>query len=59
MMEQIKLYLFVLSLVFCLRFVFEFIFKLTQETPTPLTLNKYQEGILYFAISYIITYFLI
>ena len=59
MMEQIKLYIFVLSLVFCFRFVFEFLLKLTQENPTPLTLNKYQQGIMYFAVSYIITYFLI
>ena len=59
MMEQIKLFLFVLSIVFTLRFIIEFILKLVQENPTPMSLSKVNESLLYVAVSYIITYILI
>jgi hypothetical protein len=59
MMEQIKLFLFVLSLVFTLRFVMEFVIKLIQDNPTPMSISKINESLLYVSISYIITYFLI
>lgn len=59
MMGEIKLYLFVLSLVYVLRFVIEFTIKFFQENPTPLQLTKLEQTIIYFTISYIITFFII
>ena len=59
MMEEIKLYFFVLSLVYIVTFIIKFIMKFFQETPTPLQLTKIEQVIVYFAISYIITFFLI
>ncbi len=59
MMEQIKLFLFVLSITYSSRFIFEFLFKLTQENPEPLVVKETKKIFLYFTISYIITYILI
>lgn len=59
MMEQIKLFLFILSLVFTIRFVIEFVIKLVQDNPTPMSISKINESLLYLTIAYIITYFLI
>jgi hypothetical protein len=59
MMEQIKLFLFVLSLIYTLRFVFEFVLKLTQQNPEPLVIKEIEKIFLYFTSAYIITYFLI
>jgi hypothetical protein len=59
MMEQIKLFLFVLSLIYTLRFVFEFVFKLTQENPEPLVVKELEKVFLYLSSAYIITYILI
>ena len=59
MMEQIKTFLFVLSLIYTLRFIFEFIFKLTQENPEPLVIKEIEKVFLYLSSSFIITYFLI
>ena len=43
MMEQIKIFLFVLSLIYTLRFVFEFVLKLIQENPTPLIIKELEK----------------
>jgi hypothetical protein len=59
MIEQIKLFLFVLSLVYTLKFVFEFMVKLFQTEPVPMKVSKLHETFLYFSLSYIITFFLI
>lgn len=59
MLMEIKLYLFVLSVIFQLKFVVEFLFKLTQETPTPIKINEINQIFLYLASAYTITYFLI
>ena len=59
MMEQIKIFLFVLSIIYTLKFIFEFIFKLTQENPEPLVVKEIEKVFLYFSSAYIITYFLI
>lgn len=58
-MEQIKLFLFVLSIIYSVRFAFEFVIKLTQENPEPMQISKVNQTFLYFSVSYIITYFLI
>ena len=59
MIGNIELFVFVLSVVFILRFVGEFVVKLIQTTPDPLEINKYEKVILYIAVSYIITYIII
>lgn len=59
MIEQIKLFFFVLSFVYTLKFVFEFVVKLFQTEPVPMKVSKVNETFLYLSISYIITYFLI
>tara|TARA_B110000444_G_scaffold258736_1_gene300457 strand:+ start:8392 stop:8571 length:180 start_codon:yes stop_codon:yes gene_type:complete len=56
MINNIELYILVLSIVFVLRFVLEFIAKLFITTAEPLSINKYEKVTLYFVISYIITY---
>lgn len=59
MIEQIKLFLFVLSLVFTLRFVSEFVLKLFQEEPQPMKINSVKETFIYIALAYIITFIII
>ena len=58
-MQEIKLFLFVLSVVYSIRIIVEFILKLTQENPEPMKLSKVEQAIQVFALSYIITYILI
>ena len=59
MMEQIKIYLFVLSIIYSIRFLIEFTVRLTQENPEQMKLSKVEDTLLLFSLSYIITYFLI
>ncbi len=59
MINNIELYILILSTVFILRFVFEFIIKLFVTSAEPLSINKYEKIILYFVVSYIITYIII
>jgi hypothetical protein len=59
MIQEIKLFLFVLSIVYSIRIVVEFVFKLTQENPEPMKLSKLEQTVQVFALSYIITYILI
>ena len=55
MINEIKVFLLVLSVVYTLRFILEFIIKLFQEEPVPMKLNKVNEVFLYLSLSYIIT----
>jgi hypothetical protein len=57
-MHQIKVFLFVLSIIYSLRFLIEFGIKFFQEEPTPMKINEIEKIILYFSSSYIITCFL-
>lgn len=59
MINEIKLFLFVLSIVFELRFIATFIYQLTRETPEELKISEIEKTILYFTTAYIITYILI
>lgn len=59
MMEQIKLFFFVLSIIYTLRFFVEFIIKLTQENPEQMKLSKIEDTFLLISLSFIITYILI
>ena len=58
-MEQIKLFFFVLSIIYTLRFFLEFVIKLTQENPEQMKLNKVEDTLLLISLSFIITYILI
>lgn len=58
-MQEIKLFLFVLSIIYSIRIVVEFVIKLTQENPEPMKLSKVEQAIQVIALSYIITYILI
>lgn len=58
-MQEIKLFLFVLSIIYSIRIIVEFVLKLTQENPEPMKLSKVEQAIQVFALSYIITYILI
>jgi hypothetical protein len=58
-MEQIKLFFFVLSIVYSLRIIVEFGMKLTQENPEPMKLTKFEQALQIVSLSYIITYILI
>jgi hypothetical protein len=59
MLMEIKLYLFILSVIFQLKFVVEFLLKFTQETPSPIKISETEKIFLYLASAYTITYFLI
>jgi hypothetical protein len=49
----------VLSILYSLRVILEFVMKLTQDNPQPMTLGKVENISLLLSISYIITYILI
>jgi hypothetical protein len=59
MQQEVKLFFFILSIVYTLRFVIEFVFKLFDDNPSVLVISKVNQVFLYFSFSYIITYFLI
>jgi Na+-driven multidrug efflux pump len=58
MMQQIKLFFFVLSIIYTLKFIAELVIRLFQDNPDPITVKKYEQYIQYFTLSYIITYLL-
>ena len=58
MMQQIKLFFFVLGILYLTKFLLEFIVKLFQESPEPMKLSNVEQIILLVASSYIITYIL-
>jgi hypothetical protein len=58
MMQQIKLFFFVLSIIYLSKFIVEFTIKLFQENPEPMSLTKIEQIIQLVALSYIITYIL-
>ena len=57
-MQQIRLFLFVLSIIYTLRFMVELAIRLLQDNPDPISVKKYEQYIQYFALSYIITFLL-
>lgn len=58
-MQEIKLYLLILSMVFLLKYVIDFGLKLMSNNTTPVTISKVEGICLYLSISYVITYYLI
>jgi hypothetical protein len=60
MIEQLKLFLFILSIIFVLRYLIELIFKfLIIEEPNPIVVTNTEEVFLYLSISYIITFLIL
>jgi hypothetical protein len=59
MMEEIKLFLFVLSIIYSLRIAVEFGMKLTQDNPEPMKISKVEQTLLLLSISFVITHILI
>ena len=57
-MLQIKLFFFVLSIIYNLRFLVELGIKLLQDNTEPMKLTKVEQTILLISLSYIITYIL-
>ena len=57
-MYQIKVFLFVISILFSMRLFAEFTIKLFQDNPEPLVLSKIEQVLIYLAASYIITFIL-
>ena len=58
MMQQIKLFFFVLGILYLTKFLLEFIVKLFQANPEPMKLSNVEQITLLVAFSYIITYIL-
>jgi len=59
MMTNVLIYFSVLSLIYLLRFIFEFLIKLLSEEPSVMKISKYDEVFLYLSISYLITFIII
>lgn len=55
MIQKVELFLFVLSLVFCFKFIFEFITALREEDPEPISVSNTERVFLYLAVAYILT----
>jgi len=56
MINEIKIFLFILSVLFISKLFIEFIVKLIQPITEPLKLNDVEKVIIYLSISYIITF---
>ena len=59
MMKEIKIFLFVLSVLYLIRFILEFGFRLLQENPEPMKSSKVEKVSQLLSAAYAITYFLI
>lgn len=57
-MLQIKLFFFILSIIYGLKFVIDFLLRLRDENPEPMVVSKTNQILLLVSISYIITYIL-
>jgi hypothetical protein len=59
MTVAISLFLFILSIIFLLRYAIEFFISLRSEDPKPMGINKVIEILLYMSISYITTFIIL
>lgn len=57
-MQQIKLFLFVLGIVYLTKFLLELGIKLIQDSTEPMKLSKFEQALQLISLSYIITYIL-
>jgi hypothetical protein len=58
MMQQIKLFFFVLSIIYVLRFFVELGIRLLQDSTEPMKITKLEQSLQLISLSYIITYIL-
>lgn len=58
-MIEIKVFLLVLSIIFLLKNVGVFVFKLFQPEPEPMTLNMTEKILLYLSLTYVITFLIL
>lgn len=56
MIKPISVFLFILSIVFILRYVVEIFLAIRSDVPKPININKVIEVFLYLSISYILTF---
>jgi len=56
MINEIKLFIFIFSILYVLGFCFDLVVRLVQENPEPIKYNKYEKLTLFLLFSYIITY---
>lgn len=56
MMYKIEIFLLVSSLIYCLKFLSEFLLKFTDENPEPIKVSVIEKIFLLVAVSYIITF---
>jgi len=59
MIIKIQLFFLILSIVFILKKLIDFIVVLSQETPDPIKISTIEKICTYMSISYIITFFII
>jgi len=55
MMIEVGIFLWVLSFVYLIKYLFIFIVELRSKTPKPIKTTKIEQVFIYLAISYIIT----
>lgn len=55
-MNELKFFIFIFSMFYLVKLLFDMGLRLTQENPKPITLDKYQLILLGLSLSYIITY---
>ena len=58
MINFILQFLFILSIVYLVKYILEFIFKLISTEAEPIRISKLEGVFYYLAVSYIITYIL-
>lgn len=56
MIPKIELFLFILSIVFCLKHVFHLIANMSQSNPQPIKITTGGQALLFTAIAYVCTY---
>jgi len=55
MIKLIELFLFILSVIFILKYVLEFVMTLKEDDPEPMKINPIEKIALYLTISYFFT----
>jgi hypothetical protein len=55
MIQKIEIFVFILSVIFCLKHLIGLIMMLTQEDPTQISIGKVEKVLLYLSSSYIVT----
>lgn len=58
MINKFEIFLLVLSSIFILRYIIEFLLQLREENPKTIVINNIEKVFMYLSISYIITYIL-